>query len=590
MPSDIKILPHNLNASNFKLWHKERFEETLTAAGPEAAACLDPVGNGLWYTGIFEPMTQITQVIKQQLMSPQTSSTRQAILTRKASSDSVSNDESSFESANNESIADMYDLAMFCPMSEVTIVSNGLFAVHKASWLNYQSKVFNHVSQIKQKKAAVWSILEQSISIAIFNNVKAIPDYDEKVKIKDVVWFFKKIYEVVVLKQQGVTQIDFWNSVVNLVNTKQKQHEDDTTFYERFMAQMDTFKTQCTIVKQTTFTPDIFAAAYLGALSTHHKEFITTTTNWAKSGLKDFPENANSAHQRCLEFRPVNAKDHEIIQIQQPQQNVFVTNASVTSQSPKKLISQSADSSKFRDLVESRNEILVWKNNGKKVLCKYCSGNHLNADCNQKSNRGSNNVVDNSDAGSNDRTKLNKQLLSEVLAEKSTPGQLFVNFENVFATGVTSDTVLLDNECSRGILNNADHFIPGTIVKLDVPIPIQGIGRILVEYEGNTRRFGKMLYCPSIPCQILCFYDVQERYPITWNQDTNSFTVTFTDGFHINFTATNSSRMYTYTLPTTTPIVDSHVTTTCLVRSLSKCCREFIELFDTRVATSQSSS
>ena len=165
--------------------------------------------------------------------------------------------------------------------------------------------------------------------------------------------------------------------------------------------------------------------------------------------------------------------------------------------------------------------------------------NHLNADCKNKSRH---TRLDNE---SYSRRKLRTQSLSEVMTEKPIPGQAFLNFEHSFVAGVTSDTVLLDNDCSRSILNNRDLFIPGTIKKLAVPIQIQGIGSALVEYEGRTRRFGTMLYCPDIPCQILCYYDVQKRYPITWNQDTNAFNVTFPDGFKMSFTATDSSRIYT---------------------------------------------
>ena len=200
----------------------------------------------------------------------------------------------------------IFDPSMFIsPLEDAIEVSPGFFHLEVTEWLGRRKLMSKKVLDVSNNKGAVWIILEQSLSIQTFNLVKAIPGYDNAIKSKDVVWFLKRIHDVVVLKKHGVPCVDFWTCLSDLVNIKQKQNEDDTVFYDRYSILHEVYQTQCKDKSQKCFEPTIFAAAYLCALGPKHAEFVSTTTNWAKSGLKDFPVSFTDVHQRCTDFHPM---------------------------------------------------------------------------------------------------------------------------------------------------------------------------------------------------------------------------------------------------------------------------------------------
>ena len=121
-----------------------------------------------------------------------------------------------------------------------------------------------------------------------------------------------------------------------------------------------------------------------------------------------------------------------------------------------------------------------------------------------------------------------------------------VNDHNVFTTDtVDFNTVLLDNECSCSILSNIKLFIPGTLVKLDTPILMRGAGGIFeVWFQGQTKSFGPALFSETVPCQILSFYTVTKKYRVEWLQSEQTMRVHMSEHDHLDFMATEASKMY----------------------------------------------
>ena len=121
-----------------------------------------------------------------------------------------------------------------------------------------------------------------------------------------------------------------------------------------------------------------------------------------------------------------------------------------------------------------------------------------------------------------------------------------VNDHNVFTTDtVDFNTVLLDNECSCSILSNIKLFIPETLVKLDTPILMRGAGGIFeVWFQGQTKSFGPALFSETVPCQILSFYTVTKKYRVEWLQSEQTMRVHMSEHDHLDFMATEASKMY----------------------------------------------
>ena len=144
-----------------------------------------------------------------------------------------------------------------------------------------------------------------------------------------------------------------------------------------------------------------------------------------------------------------------------------------------------------------------------------------------------------------------KQILKKFLDEKRAKSEdVFMVHEPLFANSYVSfNSVLLDGESSRSIFSNAKLFVPGTVTKLDEHVEIKGAGGgLTVEYEGETKLFGKVLYSPHIPCQILCFYDVSELYEIEYIHKQQIFRVYLPDCSYMDFKAYPHNRMYIYEL------------------------------------------
>ena len=197
----------------------------------------------------------------------------------------------------------------------------------------------------------------------------------------------------------------------------------------------------------------------------------------------------------------------------------------------------------------------------KTVECPHCKNNHLRSDCNSKPNDSKPN--DPPKANSETKEQRDRRLLTEVETEKEEKVQkkkqpLFGarNNDNAYMThsfatgesGIDSDCLLLDNECSKGVLNNPKLFIPGTIKKLDEPIVLNGVtGSNLIHYEGDTLLFGTLLYDPNSPCQILSEYDVGKRYSIEY-KSTEYYKVHLPEGRILTFKANDKTRMYIYRL------------------------------------------
>ena len=68
-----------------------------------------------------------------------------------------------------------------------------------------------------------------------------------------------------------------------------------------------------------------------------------------------------------------------------------------------------------------------------------------------------------------------------------------------------------------------------------------------VFFEGDTKYFGKILYNPNCPCQILSEYDVGKRFKIEY-KSTEYYKVYVEEDLVLTFEANYETRMYLHQL------------------------------------------
>ena len=526
-----------LAPNTLKIWQKEKYEEIALQTSGHAAEFLQPDGKGVFYKYKLPKFQQITRGLKAALFD--------GVLTRSSSNTNAGTS----DTTGQAQAIDPSNFApdMFDPVETLEIVSDQLFlTIQKA-----QSKLFQDINSknlaLTDHKPVIWNILEKGVPTSYMNLIRAKPDFSSYYQRSDVEWFFKTITEVVLTEQSGIQDEDFEIAVMRL-NCKQGDNESLANYFKRFDQNYKVFVEVCKKADEQPSKPGKYAAKFVCGLNSKHNEFVTDVRNWAKAKIKPYPKNYTDAYQLCSEYKPVaknnnNNNNHNSIN-STSNANAFATTTttkptsqpSVPHKQPQKAEPKKIQNA--RKASEKKDGVLKWKNSGEPVKCTKCSGNHLTFDCTKSKDK---TAVDNK--------AEQKKILQELLEEKNASNDdAFMIFENVFAnSNVDFHSVLLDCESSQSIFSNAKLIIPGTVTKLDQPVQIRGAGGVITaHYQGESKLFGKVLYCPLIPCQILCFYNVSQLYKIDYLQSSQTFRVHISNASFIDFTATSNNRMYIY--------------------------------------------
>jgi hypothetical protein len=97
-------------------------------------------------------------------------------------------------------------------------------------------------------------------------------------------------------------------------------------------------------------------------------------------------------------------------------------------------------------------------------------------------------------------------------------------YHSVKTQAISNTDVLNDNESSVSIFCNP--ALLTNIREAPKPLIITGVesgGELRVTQQGDFDFFGKVWYSPKASANILCFYDLQKRFPTSYDQETNSF-------------------------------------------------------------------
>jgi hypothetical protein len=115
-------------------------------------------------------------------------------------------------------------------------------------------------------------------------------------------------------------------------------------------------------------------------------------------------------------------------------------------------------------------------------------------------------------------------------------------------TDLDRNAIALDTEASVSVFANPNLLT--NIRRLPEPIPILGVNNqtIYIEHEGDTRRFGVVLYSAKVPCNILSYYEVSRRHSLSYTQSEQLFRVSFKDGVHMDFHGNDKTRVYLHKL------------------------------------------
>jgi hypothetical protein len=116
--------------------------------------------------------------------------------------------------------------------------------------------------------------------------------------------------------------------------------------------------------------------------------------------------------------------------------------------------------------------------------------------------------------------------------------------ENVaFAAGnrrlFDKNSVHIDNQASVAVFCNENLLT--NIRSSDHSMRINGVGGSIVCNEiGDYEWYGEVYFCKAAPTNILCFYDVQERFNTTFDSDKNCFLVEVSDNRTVVFKCGNT--------------------------------------------------
>ena len=557
-----------LKAADYPQWLKDQYNQTLKEVNGDAAQYLNEYGHGEWYEIETPSLKHITKELKEILFADpdETISLDQ--------DGNEGNGVNAISTAKQEAVNEIlkyaftkYDKDMFAPEDQLTVVSNAMFNVHYDIWFSVCKKTATANRDLIDLKKKCWGILESNTPVDVYNIVKSKPDFMKSVSSFDCVWLKNCIRVVLIMEQSGVPIEDKLQSRNDLTTCRQKDNEDVHMFFKRLDEKVKTIVTTFTLDRidpmHHPLKNEDFAAIFIKGLNYKiHGEFVSNVRNNYLNRVQPYPINLTEAYHRCVNFKPTKSNGTTISN-SNIKPNAFLAatkskdqgNANTNKRDNKSSNTPAYDRGQAqRDASEMRDGALVWKNTGKRVVCRNCEKNHVTADC--KSDPKPKSQPNKSDTET--KEQRDKRLLAEVEAEKEEKTQkkknsVFMTFvkPNAFKSGfrgVNKNSLLLDNECSKSVFSNKRLFLPGTIKRLPEPVYMNGIGgQEEVLYEGDTKYFGKVLWNPNCPCQILSEYEVGKRYRIEY-KSTQYYKVHLEKDLVLTFKANDETRMYLYQL------------------------------------------
>ena len=383
--------------------------------------------------------------------------------------------------------------------------------------------------ELQAMKPAIWADIMSLMSPQSIAKVKECIVYDEKFRNHDVVWLWERIKLVHQSTESGVDEEDCVIVISKMMSMVMYKTETITTYKDRFDAHVRVYKQICIKMRIEAIPERILVAVFIRGLNGSYSDYKKTTSNNAAAKINPYPKLVSVAYEQASNwktFTPAAVKT-----------DVFVANSK---KGDKKGDKKSNNKSDVFKEAKSEEKVIVGKD-GKPIVCHNdkCRGNHYNNNC-----------------------PLLKKIVDEVKSERGEKKSAFMmytkslDYSHIFAAGtLLSNMVLIDNQCSAGLVNN-EKFLTN-IRPCANPVRVTGIGGdIVITHEGDSKRFGVLMLCKSIPCQILSFYDVTTKNDIEWDQPKQTFTVEFDDGFTMKFTATPETKMYIHELETSDDVSD----------------------------------